>query len=115
MNEQTCCFSGHRHLPKKDILHIHNLLVKHILKLIHIGVNTFICGGALGFDTLAALAVLKIRSIYPHIQLILALPISATNKRVERKRYCSISNHFKTSQPHCLHVPKTPQRMYAYA
>ncbi len=30
--------------------------------------------GALGFDTLAALAVLKIRSIYPHIQLILALP-----------------------------------------
>ncbi len=56
---------------RKDILHIHNLLVKHILKLIHIGVNTFIC---LGFDTLAALAVLKIRSIYPHIQLILALP-----------------------------------------
>ena len=74
MNEQTCCFSGHRHLPKQQILHIHNLLVKHILKLIHIGVNTFICGGALGFDTLAALAVLKIRSIYPHIQLILALP-----------------------------------------
>lgn len=74
MNEQTCCFSGHRHLPKKQTLHIHNLLVKHILKLIHIGVNTFICGGALGFDTLAALAVLKIRSIYPHIQLILALP-----------------------------------------
>ena len=74
MNEQTCCFSGHRHLPKQQILHIHNLLVKRILKLIHIGVNTFICGGALGFDTLAALAVLKIRSIYPHIQLILALP-----------------------------------------
>ena len=72
MNEQTCCFSGHRHLPKQQILHIHNLLVKRILKLIHIGVNTFICGGALGFDTLAALAVLKIRSIYPHIQLILA-------------------------------------------
>lgn len=61
-------------MPKQQILHIHNLLVKRILKLIHIGVNTFICGGALGFDTLAALAVLKIRSIYPHIQLILALP-----------------------------------------
>ena len=45
MNEQTCCFSGHRHLPKQETLHIHNLLVKHILKLIHIGVNTFfICG-----------------------------------------------------------------------
>ena len=59
MNEQTCCFSGHRHLPKQQILHIHNLLVKRILKLIHIGVNTFICGGALGFDTLAALAVIQ--------------------------------------------------------
>ena len=46
MNEQTCCFSGHRHLPKQETLHIHNLLVKHILKLIHIGVNTFICGSS---------------------------------------------------------------------
>ena len=43
------------------------------------------------------------------------ITVSATNKRVERKRYCSISNHFKTSQPHCLHVSETPQRMYAYA
>ncbi len=74
MNEQTCCFSGHRHLPKQETLHIHNLLVKHILKTNSYWREYFICGGALGFDTLAALAVLKIRSIYPHIQLILALP-----------------------------------------
>ena len=49
MNEQTCCFSGHRHLPKQETLHIHNLLVKHILKLIHIGVNTFYLRGSIGF------------------------------------------------------------------
>ena len=115
MNEQTCCFSGHRHLPKKDILHIHNLLVKHILKTDFYWREKFICGGALGFDTLAALAVLKIRSIYPHIQLILALPSPQQTNGWKEKRYCSISNHFKTSQPHCLHVSETPQRMYAYA
>ena len=74
MNEQACCFSGHRKLPQKQQLHISNLLVKHILKLIHIGVTTFICGGALGFDTLAAQTVLKTRAIYPHIRLVLALP-----------------------------------------
>lgn len=85
MNEQTCCFSGHRHLPKQETLHIHNLLVKHILKLIHIGVNTFICGGALGFDTLAALAVLKIRSIYPAYTVDSGIAISTTNKRMELK------------------------------
>ena len=112
MNEQTCCFSGHRHLPKQETLHIHNLLVKHILKLIHIGVNTFICGGALGFDTLAALAVLKIRSIYTVDS---GIAISTTNKRMELKRYCSISVYFKTSQSNYLYVSGTSQRMYAYA
>lgn len=74
MKDKTCCFSGHRNLPKNKIQHIHNLLIKHILKLSSMGITNYISGGALGFDTLAALAVIKIRFIYPNIKLILALP-----------------------------------------
>ncbi|MBQ8545640.1 MAG: DUF1273 family protein [Clostridia bacterium] len=54
--EITCCFTGHRHLGsdfKKENLKgaIENLIEK--------GVKIFIAGGALGFDTEAALEVLR--------------------------------------------------------
>lgn len=74
MREQTCCFSGHRNLTPARPQHIYNLLAKHVLALIHSSVSVFICGGACGFDTLAALSVLKARALYPHIRLVLALP-----------------------------------------
>ncbi len=74
MKEQTCCFSGHRILPEPLKMHISNILAVRILNLIDRGITTFICGGALGFDTLAALTVLKVRIFYPQIRLILALP-----------------------------------------
>ena len=34
----------------------------------------FICGGALGFDTIAALTILKMKEIYPNITLEIAIP-----------------------------------------
>ena len=74
MEHKTCCFSGHRKLPIDQALHINNLLVNQIFRLIDKGVNNFICGGALGFDTIAAQTVIKARAIYPNIQLIMALP-----------------------------------------
>ena len=43
---------------------------KHILQ----GVKFFCAGGALGFDTLAALVVIELKKKYPHIELILVLP-----------------------------------------
>jgi len=45
-----------------------------IVKLIDQGFAFFACGGALGFDTMAALAVLKLRQEFSHIQLLLVLP-----------------------------------------
>ena len=74
MKHHSCCFSGHRNLPIEQTLHINNLLVNEIFKLINKGVSNFICGGALGFDTMAAQTILKARIIYPHIQLTMALP-----------------------------------------
>jgi len=71
---QTCCFTGHRNIPSNEQAAIQKRLEAEIEKLILQGVAFFACGGALGFDTMAALAVLKLRQEFSHIQLLLVLP-----------------------------------------
>lgn len=74
MREKTCCFTGHRNVPRADQRKVANQLEKTIIKLINSGVCYFGAGGALGFDTMAAQVVLKLRKEYPQIKLILVLP-----------------------------------------
>ena len=50
----TCCFTGHRKLPKERIEHIIKRLDQEVDNLISQGVTDFISGGALGFDQIAA-------------------------------------------------------------
>lgn len=74
MREKTCCFTGHRDLPflKRNV--IARKLEQTVIDLIHSGIQYFGAGGALGFDTLAAQTILKLRKEYPSIKLILVLP-----------------------------------------
>lgn len=74
MKDQTCCFTGHRKIPPKDLHKIKKHLPDEIEKLIRQGVRYFGTGGALGFDTLAAQAIIELRKTHPHIKLILILP-----------------------------------------
>lgn len=74
IREATCCFTGHRELPSQGRAEIANDLERTLRDLIRGGVRYFGAGGALGFDTLAAQTVLKLRGEYPHIKLILVLP-----------------------------------------
>lgn len=71
---QTCCFTGHRILPIEQIRQIASKLDKELMKLIGQGYRYFGAGGALGFDTLAAQTVLRLREQYSQIKLILVLP-----------------------------------------
>lgn len=70
-NENCCCFTGHRVLGM-DFNRA--LLVRGIEYLIKKGVDTFICGGALGFDTVCAEAVLELKEVHPHIRLHIYAP-----------------------------------------
>lgn len=70
----TCCFTGHRVISKNNAASLKEKLNNELRELIGSGINTFVTGGALGFDTLAALTVLKLREEFPEINLILALP-----------------------------------------
>ncbi len=74
MKEYSCCFTGHRIIAFDDREKIEKDMRQVMEALIEGGVTRFICGGALGFDTLAALSVLKLKETFPHITLSLALP-----------------------------------------
>lgn len=71
---KTCCFTGHRLISKDIRLRVQEGLASHIAQLSQKGITTYLCGGALGFDTMAALAVLEARAQNPSLQLVMALP-----------------------------------------
>lgn len=76
ITNETCCFTGHRNLSKDLIQIIEAKVIEEIEKLIVQGINHFMAGGAIGFDTIAAAAqsVLNLKSHYTEIKLILAIP-----------------------------------------
>lgn len=74
MKKQTVCFTGHRKIPPEQVGTLSQRLKRTLIELIENGALYFGAGGALGFDTLAAQAVLDLRCEYPQIKLILVLP-----------------------------------------
>ena len=51
-----------------------------LIESIENGYRYFGAGGAMGFDTVAALTVLELKSVYPDIKLILVLPCREQTK-----------------------------------
>ena len=75
MREQVCCFTGHRRIPRNELKGIEERLEATITELYSRGVVYYGAGGALGFDTLAAETVLRLRDgSLPNLRLILVLP-----------------------------------------
>lgn len=78
----TCCFSGHRELPEiTDI----NAFGYHVMSIVaeyrERGIRNFICGGAVGFDRIAATAVINIKRRYHDVTLTLAIPYTGYEAR----------------------------------
>lgn len=72
--EKSCCFTGHRFVPSYAIAQIKERLDCEISRLANEGFTTFISGGALGFDTLAAQAVIRVRERRRDIRLVVVQP-----------------------------------------
>lgn len=70
----TCCFTGHRSVPCGFERELSSRLNMTISELYAGGVRNFRCGGALGFDTMAAIAVLRMREKAEGTRLVLILP-----------------------------------------
>lgn len=73
---RSCCFTGHRKLTG-DISRLSQRLYNFIENgIINFELTDFYTGGAVGWDTLAARTILRLREIYPQIRLHLVLPCS---------------------------------------
>lgn len=60
MRRNACCFTGHREIPPEDREPLRAALLSEIQRLYaEKGVTEFYTGGARGFDTMAAEAVLE--------------------------------------------------------
>lgn len=77
---KTAFFTGHRSIDTKTQEQI-SFVLDYLLKtMVNSGITTFYAGGALGFDTIAALAVLRIKKKFPSVKLLLVLPCKKQTK-----------------------------------
>lgn len=86
IRENSCCFTGHRVIPARDLLPLRAGLRREVERLSHDGMDIFMAGGALGFDTLAAQEVLRVQAeSYPAIHLVLVLPCLGQESKWSRQ------------------------------
>lgn len=79
----TCCFTGHRNISQNPFLYASVRM--EIEKAYALGYRIFCAGGALGFDSVAALNVLALRENgYSDIKLHLVLPYPDQHARWNR-------------------------------
>ena len=71
---ETAFFTGHRRLSHTETKIITAHLDQSITSAYSDGYRRFMCGCALGFDTLAALQILRLKQLYPDMILSLAIP-----------------------------------------
>ena len=100
---KTIAFTGHRpeklygYDLKNDKYIKLNAFLEKLLeeKIIHEGYDTFISGGALGFDTVVFLSVKNLKKKYPHIKNILAVPFRNQSNKWSQKDI-NIYNYMKS-------------------
>lgn len=83
LRKKTCCFTGHRDIPIGKTQELVERTANEIRKLIvNHGVRFFGVGGAIGYDTLAAKVLFRLRETeFPNIKVILVYPFDGFTDR----------------------------------
>lgn len=76
----VCCFTGHRTIRTEHMRALPDVLDRVLEGLIGHNITVFRTGGAIGFDTIAALKVLEKKEKYPAVRLELVLPCQDQTK-----------------------------------
>ena len=76
MRRQTVCFTGHRQIPLERDRAVRIAVEEAVRDLVMQGYDTFLTGGALGFDTLAQLTVIRLRREFPYLRSVMAISFS---------------------------------------
>ena len=93
IKSKTCSFTGHRIIENTALPELISRLADTCESLIIGGIDTFISGGARGFDLLAAEAILTLKKTHPHIRLVMALPCKNQTQgwgKSDKERYENI-------------------------
>lgn len=80
-----CCFTGHRNICGEHVSRLADVLGRTVDNLISAGVTVFRTGGAVGFDTVAALTVIEKKKTNGDIRLQLMLPCKNQTDRWSEK------------------------------
>ena len=75
-NRLSVCFTGHRYMSSEDVPTVTRRLDELLKRMYQMGYRDFLCGGALGFDTLAGERVARFASAQPDVRLIMVIPCS---------------------------------------
>lgn len=81
VKHMKCAFTGHRQIKPSHLKKLQSLLTRAINFAYSEGCRDFLCGGAVGFDTLAAEAVIDFRRSHPDARLSLVLPCKNQSER----------------------------------
>jgi uncharacterized phage-like protein YoqJ len=81
----TAFFTGHRILGRDELVLLPEALFRCLQEAYTDGYRRFFCGCALGFDTLAAFQVIRLRETYQDVRLSLAIPCATQADRWTEK------------------------------
>lgn len=71
---KTCCFTGHRRMPDMSFHPVRVKLENALFELVQLGYNTFVGGGAVGFDMLAESASIELRRQFSDVRVVIIMP-----------------------------------------
>lgn len=81
LDNKACAFTGHRDIDQSEYEKLATAIYGVVGQLYQEGFRTFYCGGALGFDTVAAVTLLNIKQLYPDLRLVVAQPCPEQSER----------------------------------
>ena len=113
---RSVCFTGHRTIAEdKETLsaRLYTLLKRLVTEQM---ITDFYTGGAVGWDALAALTVLKLRESYPEVKLHLVLPCpfeeqSAKWNEAQKEEHKCIASLADTKEFTSEHLDKNTMRI----
>ena len=87
MQKKTCCVTGHRDLPQKEINRIKAALRKAIEKAVADGFTCFMSGFAEGVDQYFAEIVLEMQKSNPALELVAVIPYQKRLDNLRQKKW----------------------------
>ncbi len=113
MKEKSCAFSGNRELPNgKELEKLKKAVENAIMSLVYKGYTDFYAGGALGFDMLCELSVLRIRMLGYNVKLHIFAPFEKQDEKWSADNKIIYSHIIKLADEVTYALPEDVKEAY---